>query len=59
MWGDAILVAPKIKKALYKQSKYFFPRDEDDSDKWWSVEVYLPSKQRRESDTLWYSYNSK
>lgn len=25
MFGDAILVAPKIKRALYKNNKYFFP----------------------------------
>lgn len=59
MWGDSILVAPKLKKALYKQHKYFFPRSEDDQDKWWSVDVYLPSRFEREFDTQWYSYTSK
>jgi len=43
MFGDSILVAPKIKKALYKQNKYFFPTSEDDDGKWWSIDVYLPS----------------
>jgi hypothetical protein len=45
MFGDSILVAPKIKKALYKQNKYFFPTSEDDDGKWWSIDVYLPSYQ--------------
>ena len=59
MWGDSMLFAPKVKKAMYKQSKYYFPRNEDDSDKWWSVDVYLPSRQYAAFDTLWYSYNTK
>jgi alpha-glucosidase (family GH31 glycosyl hydrolase) len=59
MWGDSMLFAPKVKKAMYKQSKYYFPRSEDDSDKWWSVDVYLPSRQNAPFDTLWYSYNTK
>lgn len=59
MWGDAFLFAPKIRRALYKMSKQFFPRTDDDSDKWWSVDVYLPSKNMTEFDTLWYQYNNK
>jgi hypothetical protein len=42
MWGESIMVAPKQKKALYRTSKYFFPKSEDDIDKWWSIDVYLP-----------------
>ena len=59
MWGSQILVAPKLKAPLYKQSKYYFPRSSDDSDKWWSVDVYLPMRHERAFDTQWYSYVTK
>ena len=59
MFGHAILVAPKIKKALYKQNRYFFPVSEDDSGKWWSIDVYMPTKQYATNDTCWYQYNNK
>ena len=55
MWGDSILVAPKLKKALNKTNKYF-PKSKDDVDKWWSIDVYFPEIKQ---DKLWYYYNSK
>jgi alpha-glucosidase (family GH31 glycosyl hydrolase) len=59
MFGDSILVAPKVKKALYTQNRYFFPQSEDDAGKWWSIDVYLPTRVTAINDTVWYYYGSK
>ena len=75
MWGDAILVSPKIKKALISNKKYFFPSSEDDPGKWWSIDVYLPMRQllsapsqkpsgpkdtvKEPPGLVWYYYGSK
>ena len=58
MWGPSILVAPKVRKALYKNSKYFFPVSEEDTSKWWSIDVYLPLTQASQ-DVCWYYYGTK
>jgi alpha-glucosidase (family GH31 glycosyl hydrolase) len=59
MWGESFLFVPKLKKPMFKMNRYFFPRNEDDREKWWSVDVYLPSHQKRDYDTIWYSYMTK
>jgi hypothetical protein len=43
MFGESILVSAKIKGALSRSDRYFFPVSEDDDGKWWSIDVYLPS----------------
>lgn len=59
MWGDSILIAPKIKKALHKNNRYFFPVSEEDPGKWWSIDVYLPQRQHYPGDMCWYYYGNK
>jgi len=60
MFGDALLVAPKVRKAIFRQNKYFFPLSEDDADKWWSIDVYLPPwENTRGTSSAWYSYQTK
>ena len=56
MWGDQILVAPKLRRALYKTNKYFFPKTEEDYDKWWSIDVYFPEIGQGK---IWYQYFTK
>ena len=56
MWGDQILVAPKLRRVLYKTNKYFFPKSEDDYEKWWAIDVYFPEISE---EKLWYYYSTK
>lgn len=59
MFGPSILVSAKVKKALYKNNRYFFPVSEDDPSKWWSIDVYLPSSEFTPYDVCWYYYGNK
>lgn len=56
MWGDQILVAPKLGKTLYKSKKYFSQNSEGDTERWWSIDVYLPDIT---SGKIWYQYFTK
>jgi hypothetical protein len=42
MWGDKILVAPKLRRALFKANEQIFPFIEDNNEKWWAIDVYFP-----------------
>ena len=49
-------MAPKLRKALFKANKYFFPKTEEDYEKWWGIDVYFPEIGKGK---LWYHYSSK
>lgn len=49
-------MAPKLRRALYRSNKYFFPKSEDDNEKWWSIDVYFPEIS---TGKIWYQYFTK